>query len=122
MIKLETIDGMLLSRIIKEVSPTTYSSNRQVNKLLDGTNHIQIIGEPLKSKEAVIISSHNQAEKLNELIDKGNPLVLYFIDKKYIVYIDGPISWKRINFGHGNKDKSYFEGKVQMIIREEVLL
>ena len=67
-------------------------------------------------------SSYNQVEKLNELIDRGTPMVLLFEDKKYLVYIDEPVDWKRINFAHGNKDKSYFEGKMQMIVKEEVVL
>lgn len=121
MIKLETTDGVLLSKILKEVSPTIYSSNKQINRLLDGTYHVQIIGESLKSKEATIISSYNQSERLNEIIDKGTPVVLFFLDKKFVVYINDAIDWKRINFAHGNKDNSYFEGKVLMTIKEEVL-
>ena len=122
MIKLETTNGEVLSKILKEVSPMRYRTNRQVNRLLDGTYHVQIIGSPLRSMDGTIISSYNQVEKLNELIDRGTPMVLLFEDKKYLVYIDEPVDWKRINFAHGNKDKSYFEGKIQMIIKEEVVL
>ena len=122
MIKLETTNGEVLSKILKEVSPMKYRTNKQVNRLLDGTYHVQIIGSPLRSMDGTIISSYNQVEKLNELIDRGTPMVLLFEDKKYLVYIDEPVDWKRINFAHGNKDKSYFEGKMQMIIKEEVVL
>jgi len=122
MIRLETSSGEVLSRILKEVSPIKCTSNKQVNRLLDGTYHVQIIGSPLKSMEGTIISSHKQVDKLNELIDQGTPLVLIFLDKKYLIYIDEPIQWKRINFAHGNKDKSYFEGMLLMIIKEEVVL
>ena len=122
MIRLETSNGEVLSRILKEVSPIKYASNKQVNRLLDGTYHVQIIGSPLRSIESIIIASHNQADKLNALIDQGTPLFLIFLDKKYLVYIDEAIQWKRINFAHGNKDKSYFEGMVLMIIGEEVAL
>lgn len=122
MIRLETSSGEVLSRILKEISPMKYASNKQVNRLLDGTYHVQIIGSPLKSMEGTIISSHKQADKLNELIDQGTPLVLIFLDKKHLIYIDEPIQWKRINFAHGDKDKSYFEGVLLMIIKEEVVL
>jgi hypothetical protein len=122
MIRLETTNGEVLSKILKEVSPMRYRTNRQVNRLLDGTYHVQIIGSPLRSMDGTIISSYNQVEKLNELIDRGTPMVLLFEDKKYLVYIDEPVDWKRINFAHGNKDKSYFEGKMQMIVKEEVVL
>lgn len=121
MIKLTTVNGDALSRILKDVSPIMFASNRQVNRLLDGSYHVQVIGSPLKSMEGTIISSHLQAEKLNELIDQGTPLILFFLDKKYLVYIDEPISWKRHNFAHGNKDRSFFEGSLKMIIKEEVV-
>ena len=122
MIRLETSTGEVLSRILKELSPIEYSSNRQVNRLLDGSYHVQIVGNSLKSMEGTIVSTFNQAEKLNNLIDQGTPLVLIFLDKKYLVYIEDKIAWKRINFADGNKDKSLFEGNVRMILKEEVAL
>lgn len=122
MIRLETSTGEILSRILKEISPIEYSSNRQVNRLLDGSYHVQIVGSALKSMEGSIVSTFSQAEKLNSLIDQGTPLVLIFLDKKYLVYADDKIAWKRINFAHGNKDKSLFEGKLRMILKEEVAL
>lgn len=122
MIRLETSTGEILSRILKEISPIEYSSNRQVNRLLDGSYHVQIVGSALKSMECTIVSNFNQAEKLNSLIDQGTQLVLIFLDKKYLVYADDKIAWKRINFAHGNKDKSLFEGKLRMILKEEVEL
>ena len=122
MIRLETSTGEILSRILKEISPIEYSSNRQVNRLLDGSYHVQIVGSALKSMEGTIVSTFNQAEKLNSLIDLGTPLVLIFLDKKYLVYAEDKIAWKRINFAHGNKDNSLFEGKVRMILKEEVAL
>lgn len=122
MIRLETSTGEILSRILKEISPIEYSSNRQVNRLLDGSYHVQIVGSALKSMEGTIVSTFNQAEKLNILIDLGTPLVLIFLDKKYLVYADDKIAWKRINFAHGNKDKSLFEGKLRMVLKEEVAL
>ncbi len=121
MIRLETISGDVLSKILKEVSPVKYESNKKVNRLLDGTYHVQIIGQPLMSLEGTILSSHKQAEKLNKLIDQGTPLIFIFLDKKYVVYIDEEISWKRISFAHGNRDKSYFEGNLAMLIKEEVV-
>jgi len=122
MIRLETSAGEALSRILKELSPIEYSSNRQVNRLLDGSYHVQIIGSPMKSIEGTIVSTFNQAENLNNLIDQGTPLVLTFPGKKYQVYVDETIAWKRISFAHGNKDKSLFEGKLKMILIEEVIL
>lgn len=120
MIRLETTSGEILSKILKELTPMNFSSNRQVNKLLDGSYHVQIIGNPLKSMEGTIVSTFNQVENLNLLIDLGTPLVLTFMDNKYRVYVDGAIKWKRISFANGDKNKSLYEGKLKMVLREEV--
>mgnify|MGYP000232609439 CR=1 FL=1 len=120
MIRLETSAGIVLSKILKDVSPIGYSSNKQVNRLLDGSYHVQIVGSPLRSMEGTIVSTFNQAEMLNSLVDQGTPLRLIFLDKKYMVYIDESISWERINFAHGDRDKSLVQGKLKMIIKEEV--
>lgn len=122
MIRLETSTGEVLSRILKELTPIEYLSNRQVNRLLDGSYHVQIIGSPLKSIEGTIVSTFNQAETLNNLIDQGSSLVLTFPGKRYLVFVDETIAWKRINFALGNRDKSLFEGKLKMILGEEVAL
>ena len=122
MIRLENYNGEVLSRILKDLSPFEYVSNRVVNRLLDGSYHVQVIGSPLKSTVGTIVSSFRQAEEINRLIDIGAPLIMIFLDKKYIVYIDENISWKRINFAHGNLDKSLFEGTIKMVLKEEVSL
>lgn len=122
MIRLETSTGIILSKILREVSPIEYSSNRQVNRLLDGSYHVQIIGNPLRKIQGVIISTFNQADLINSLVDQGTPMVLIFHDKKYLGFIDEGISWKRINFAHGDKDRSLFEGKIMMVIKEEMPL
>ena len=120
MIRLETSNGEVLSKILKDLSPFEHVSNRVVNRLLDGSYHVQVIGSPLKSTTGTIVSSFRQAEKINLLSDLGTPLVLIFLDKKYVVYIEENISWKRINFAHSNLDKSLFEGTIKMVLKEEV--
>ena len=71
MIRLETSTGLVLSKILKEVSPIEYSSNKQVNRLLDGSYHVQIIGNPLRKIQGVIISTFNQADLINSLDRKS---------------------------------------------------
>jgi hypothetical protein len=121
-VRLESIEGENLSRFLREVSPMKYQSNKQVNKLLDGTYHVQIIGEPMKTIDAVVIASFNQAERLNFQIDQGSPLVLFLYNKKYLVYINEAIDWKKLNYGNGDPSKSFCEGKFSMIVKEEVEL
>lgn len=122
MIKLETTTGTILSKILKEIFPIEYSSNRQVNQLIDGSYHVQIIGSPVKSMKGTFISTFNQAETLNRLVDEGASLLLTLQGKKYLVYIDESIPWRKINSAHGDRDKSFLEGKFTAIIKEEVTL
>ncbi len=122
MVRLESIEGENLSRVLREVSPMKYQSNKQVNKLLDGTYHVQIIGEPMKTIDAVVIASFIQAERLNFQIDQGSPLVLFLYNKKYLIYINEAIDWKKLNYGNGDPSKSFCEGKFSMNIKEEAEL
>lgn len=122
MVRLESIQGEPLTRIIREVTPMKYQSNKQVNRLLDGTYHVQIIGEPIKTIDAVAIASFKQAERLNSMIDQGTLLALVHSNKKYLGYINEAIDWKKINYGNRDPDKSFCEGKFSMIIKEEAEL
>ena len=73
MIRLETSHGEVLSKILKDLSPFEHVSNRVVNRLLDGSYHVQVIGSPLKSTTGTIVSSFRQAERINLLSDLGTP-------------------------------------------------
>lgn len=122
MVRLENIEGENLSRFLREVSPMKYQSNKQVNKLLDGTYHVQIIGEPMKTIDAVVIASFNQAEQLNAMVDQGTLLALVHNNKKYLGYINEAIDWKKLNYGNRDPNKSFCEGKLTLIIKEEAVL
>ena len=122
MVRLESIQGEPLARIIREVSPMKYQSNKQVNRLMDGTYHVQIIGEPIKTIDAVAVASITQAEQLNSMVDQGTLLALVHHSKKYHVYINEAIDWKNLNYGNGNLNKSFCEGKFSMIVKEEAEL
>lgn len=119
MIKLLTKQGALLSKIIRDVSPIYYESNRQVNQLIDGSLHVQVIGSPKQRIDAVIISSYTQAKILNEMMDTAQALILQSIDETFIVYILEPLRWKRISFATVNKDKNLFESNIRFHIHRE---
>lgn len=122
MVRLDSIQGEPLVRIVRDVSPIKCQSNKLVNRLLDGTYHVQIIGEPAKSIDALVIASFNQAEQLNAMVDQGALMVLVHHNKKYFGYIDEEIGWKKLNYGNGDPDRSFCEGKLTLIIKEEVML
>lgn len=122
MVRLENIQGEPLARIIREVSPMKYQSNKQMNRLLDGTFHVQIIGEPIKTIDAMAVASFTQAEQLNAMVDQGTLLALVHNNKKYLGYINEEIDWKKLNYGNGDPDKCFCEGKFSMIVKEEAAL
>ena len=70
MIIIESLEGELLSKICKEVSPIKYESIVKKNKLLNGSYHIQTIGEPLKYIEFIVIANQVQVEKI-DLMETG---------------------------------------------------
>jgi hypothetical protein len=119
MARLESMEGEILSKVVREVSPIRYETNKKKNKLLDGTFHVQIIGSALKYIDLIIVSSLRQVEQINLLVDKGSPFVLLHFDKRYTAHIDKELDWKRLNFSSGNVDKSYYETKATLIIKEE---
>lgn len=82
MVRLESIQGEPLVRIVRDVSPIKCQSNKQVNRLLDGTYHVQIIGEPAKSIDAKRPKTAAEVEiRLSQRLQKtdaGNLKTFYF--------------------------------------------
>lgn len=115
MIRIETLDGQVLSKICKEVSPIKYESIVKKNKLLDGSYHIQIIGDPTKYVEFNIIANELQVEKINLMETLGNPIVLIDNDREFIGLIDNKIDWNRITIGYIDRNKRLYEANIKII-------
>lgn len=118
MIKLESLNGEPLSYICKELSPVKYETIQKTNKLLDGTYHIQTIGEPLKFIEFTVIAREKQAEKINELESIGELVRLTDIDRVFIGYLGNRVEWKRLTVGYKDRNRRLYEGRVTLIIKE----
>jgi len=122
MIRIETLEGEVLSKICKEVSPPKYESIVKKNKLLDGSYHIQTIGEPTKYIEFTVIASQYQIEKIDLMETTGEQLKLIEHERTYIGLIDNPVGWRRLTLGYVNREKRLYEGSIKIIIREEEVI
>jgi len=104
------------------VSPPKYESIQKKNKLLDGSYHIQIIGEPLKYIEFTVIANQYQVEKIDLIETVGERLKLIEYNNAYIGLINEPIKWIRITQGYKDKIRRLFEASIRINIKEEVIL
>lgn len=119
MIRIETLEGEVLSEVCKDVSPPKYESIQKKNKLLDGSYHIQIIGNPLKYIEFIVISNQIQVEKIDLLETCGEKIRLIEHERIYTGFIDGQVDWKRQTIGYTNRVRKLYEGRLKIIIQEE---
>lgn len=114
--KIETLDGLVLSKICKEVSPLKYESIVKKNKLLDGSYHIQVIGEPIEFLEFTVIANEPQVEKINLMESLGEPIKLIDLDREFIGLIDSPIDWSRLTLGYRDRPRRLYEGSLKLIL------
>lgn len=118
MIKLETLQGIKISTGIKSLSPTSFEGIRIENKLLDGSKHVQIIGDPQKYFNFEILSNHLQVNIINNAYSINEMLKLIIDDKFYKGYISEH-SWVRITVRHKIESNRYYTCSLRFDISEE---
>lgn len=119
MILLEDLNNTKLSYGIRDLSPLQYDTIQVKNKLLDGSYHIQTIGEPLKYITFEILSNHNQVDLLNQAEHKGEELRLIIDDKFYVGMLDSKAEWTRLILRRGDPINTLYTAKLQLNISEE---
>ncbi len=119
MIRLENSQNKVLSRGIKDISPIQYESIQVKNKLLDGTFHIQTIGDPLKYIEFEILSNHDQVDLINKAEHQGEPLKLILDSKYYKCLLEEKPDWQRITMRYKESKNRYYTAKIRLNINEE---
>ena len=87
MMQLKNDNGDVLTRNIKYASPVMIISNKVINRLIDGTNHIQVIGEPTKYIDLEIRPRKIQAEAINLMVANGDLIHFVFDNIEYVGYI-----------------------------------
>lgn len=121
MILLENLQGDRLSRGIKDLSPIQYDTIQIKNKLLDGSYHIQTIGEPMKYITFEILSNHNQVDLLNIAEYKGEELKLIIDNRYYIGILDNRLEWSRISVRYKNSTNVYYTSNIKFNVSKEGL-
>jgi len=119
LILLEDLNNTKLSYGIRDLSPLQYDTIQVKNKLLDGSYHIQTIGEPLKYITFEILSNHNQVDLLNQAEHKGEELRLIIDDKFYVGMLDSKAEWTRLILRRGDPINTLYTAKLQLNISEE---
>ena len=119
MIKIETLQGELLSMICREVSPIRHESIQIKNKLLDGSFHLQTIGEPIRYIDFVVIANQSQAEQINLIETKGEPIKLTEYDRVFIGTLDKAIEWSRVTTGYENRNKRVYMANATIVVSQE---
>ncbi|WP_353892899.1 hypothetical protein PRVXH_002286 [Proteinivorax hydrogeniformans] len=118
-IRIESMEKVRLSEIVKKVYPPKYRSIKITNQLLDGSYHTQVIGDPQKSISFKVIANQGQVEIIDEIESKAEYIRLIEYDKSFTGEIDGPIMWSRITVGFKDKNRRLFKGDVKLNILDE---
>jgi hypothetical protein len=121
LIKLFNLSGSSLSKGIKNISPILYEGIRIENQLLDGTTHIQTIGDAKKYFNFEILADQEQVDNTNYTNSQGGKLKLVVDDNYYIgfAYVS---EWKRITIRHITKSNRWYTSTVKFVINEEGIL
>lgn len=118
MIRLLTLTSQQVSTGIRSLSPEQYETIMIENKLLDGSTHIQTIGDPLKFRNFEILSNNIQVDMINQAESIGSKFRLEVDDKYYIGFISKP-DWAKFNYRHPEPTFRYFTASIKFTVSEE---
>lgn len=100
--KLLDVNNELITNLIAEAYPT-YDGIKIRNKLLDGSYHIQSIGDPLKKMNIKCNVKEQGKIMIDESYNMDKPIRLEWYDKFYIGLIEEYPEWEIIVKGRDNK-------------------
>ena len=118
MIQLTNLSSEVLSTRIRNLSPMEYDVIMIENKLLDGSMHLQTIGDPQAYKTFEILCNDPQVALINQAWYLGQQLKLIEDDKYYIGFITKP-DWQRFNYRHPEPNYRYYTASARINITEE---
>lgn len=117
MIALKTSDNQILTLGISNISPPIKESRKIKNTLLDGSYHIQTIGNPLEKYTFRMLCNQEQVEYINEAEATAEMLILQIKNNEKIGFIDNQISWERITNFRDNE--TLYIGSCDFVIAGE---
>jgi hypothetical protein len=119
LILLQNLDSNKLSYGIRSLSPMMYDTVKVKNKLIDGSYHTQIIGNPVKYFTFEILSNQIQVDVINLAVSKGELLKLIIDDKYYIGMIEEIEEWTLLALNRNDKTKTIYATTVRFNISQE---
>lgn len=102
MIELRATNGQVLSLAIRNLSPEKLEGQVVKNRLIDGSYHIQTIGEPSKTREFEILANETQVEKINRAEATGEEIVLQIDETIHRGLIGELPVWTRLTLRHND--------------------
>ncbi len=114
--RVENLQEEVLTEAIYNLIPVL-DGHKIRNKLLDGTLHIQTIGNPLKLVSLKIVSNGAGVEKINNAEFIGEPLKIFYDGDYYIGMIDSIKEWQEELFGE--KDTRLYSTNIIVAVSEE---
>ena len=91
--------------------------NRIVNVLLDGTMHIQTVGDPLKTVRFDCVSTTNNIDAINQIYFEGEPVRVEFDKKYYTGRIMQKSEWEVELFGE--YDERLYRSEITILVELE---
>lgn len=119
MIFLESLEGEKLSYGVRDLSPVLYDSIQVKNKLLDGSYHIQNIGEPMRYFTFEVLANHIQVDLINLAECRSEPFRLIIDDKFYMGLLDEVPDWTRLVLRRNDPLNTFYSAKLRLNVSEE---
>lgn len=117
MIRLTTLDNNTLTLLCSKVSLPILDTITIENKLLDGSLHVQTIGDPLRTILIEVLVTEKNAEKINIIESIKEGVFFYKGTKRYQGIVRKPIAWTPRSMYTGDTTK--YSGEVEFVILGE---
>lgn len=85
------------------------------NRLMDGSYHIQNVGEPARTLKVSVSCDRAGVETLDYAEAISKPIKVIVYGKEWTGFIDAPIDWQRVTV-------DYYSGEFLINVIEEVVL
>lgn len=118
MIVLADLDGNNLCVLCHSISPITYEPNQIKNKLIDGSIHIQTIGEATKKVNVSVICNTDQVSKINLMNSIASNFKIVDEVNEYICRIDNNPNWGKAISHFKDRNKRLYEANLDFVIEE----
>lgn len=117
MVSLESLAGERLTLLFSEVSLPRLDVLKVENRLLDGSLHVQTIGDPLKLIKASVVTTEELALKIDQM--QSSQAECFFVkhSERYRGLIRSPVDWKKVGRYIGSDTK--FSGELEFVILGE---